>query len=227
MTDPSLRHAGESHVSDSTSDLGTQRARRVVMRGPFWSRVQRVDRCWIWMGYIYRRSGYGYWLVGKRRIMVHRVAYQLAKGPIPDGLTIDHLCRNRACVNPDHLEPVTDVVNVMRGFGPPANNARKTHCINGHEYTQENTRLWMQKNNRTRRSCRECSKERMRRIRAQDAGGMVLGVRTVCKNGHQTGGKRICKECVRLNWRNGYWRSYRFKQRGRRLKRKDTASMPT
>ena len=85
----------------------------------------------------------------------HRLAYEAAYGDIPDGLVIDHLCRNRRCINPQHLEAVTIGENALRGVGSPAQNARKTHCKRGHEFTQENTiRL-----PHDRRECRACRRE--------------------------------------------------------------------
>jgi hypothetical protein len=76
-----------------------------------------------------------------RREYAHRVAYSRAKGPIPAGFHIDHLCRNRLCVNPDHLEAVDPKTNILRGVGAPAQNALKTHCVRGHEFTPGNTHL--------------------------------------------------------------------------------------
>lgn len=81
----------------------------------------------------------------------HRVAFELIRGCIPNGLVLDHLCRNRGCVNPDHLEPVTFRENIMRGVGYTAQQARKTHCRHGHEFTVENTYVW-----RGGRICRTC-----------------------------------------------------------------------
>lgn len=92
----------------------------------------------------------------------HRAFYEHFRGPIPEGLTIDHLCRVRRCVNPDHLEPVTRGENSLRGEGPAAQNARKTHCPRGHEYTPENTRVTPQGT----RACRACARERRREERA-------------------------------------------------------------
>lgn len=99
------------------------------------------EECWQWGGTL-RPDGYGVMLVDKRRPMAHRVAYEHHLGPIPDGLTIDHLCRNKSCVNPFHMEPVTAVENVRRSDAYSAVNARKTHCNHGHEFTPENTYQW-------------------------------------------------------------------------------------
>lgn len=95
------------------------------------------DGCWQWKSL---RSGDGYGRVRhqKKDQLAHRVVYELLVGPIPEGLTLDHLCRNRGCVRPAHLEPVTLAENTRRGQGMSARNARKTHCLNGHALTSEN-----------------------------------------------------------------------------------------
>lgn len=111
----------------------------------FWTKVDKTDNCWNWVGQIHH-TGYGVIYLSRaeckdpnRRLrLVHRVAYELLEGPIPEGLTLDHLCRNRRCVNPKHLEPVTVVENVMRGFSPNAIRARRTHCCKGHPLTGYN-----------------------------------------------------------------------------------------
>jgi hypothetical protein len=105
---------------------------RPTIEQRFWSYVHFTPSCWEWTAY--RHDGYGRFNEGSRIARVHRFAYELLVGPIPDGLTIDHLCRNRACVNPAHLEPVTVKVNVLRGEGPAAQHARKTKCPQGHPY---------------------------------------------------------------------------------------------
>lgn len=114
--------------------------------------------CWEWTAALVNSDGYGaFYYDGNRSGRAHRYAYQHYIGPIPEGLTIDHLCRNRKCVNPDHLEAVTNKENLRRGESPTAINARKTHCIHGHEFTPENT-LWEKKG----RACRECKRARNR-----------------------------------------------------------------
>lgn len=101
-------------------------------------RKNESSGCWEWAGNKLR-LGYGHFKLNGKNRKAHRVSYELLKGPIPLGLTIDHLCRNTSCVNPDHLEPVTQRVNVLRSNNQAARNARKTHCKHGHEFTAENT----------------------------------------------------------------------------------------
>jgi hypothetical protein len=94
--------------------------------------------CWIWTG-SRNRGGYGHIGINRVPARTHRVAYELLRGPIPDGLQLDHLCRNRACLNPAHLEPVTNWENQLRGDTSRAANAAKTHCGRGHEFDLLNT----------------------------------------------------------------------------------------
>jgi len=123
--------------------------------------TEPVGDCIVWQGAL-DRDGYGLVSVNDHTRRAHRVAYDREVGPIPPRLTIDHLCRNRACVNVEHMEPVTVRENVLRGFGPPGMNARKTHCSKGHAFTEANTYLY-----RGSRHCRPCNNEATREYRAR------------------------------------------------------------
>lgn len=139
----------------------------------FWSKVEKQRGCWIWRGYCWP-NGYGYFKMDSlKRVGAHRVAYELLKGNIPATLTLDHLCRNRACVNPRHLEPVSLKENVLRGVGLTAQNHRKTHCQNGHPFDDTNTHI----DSKGWRWCRTCGANKQRRLRANKA-GVALGYRT-------------------------------------------------
>lgn len=136
----------------------------------FWIRVHKTDGCWVWTG---RKLGHGYGLFDNRddrtrTTLAHRVSYQLVTGKIlPSDLPLDHLCRNRCCVRPDHLEPVTTAENNRRAA------SYRTHCRRGHAYDEANT--W-----RTRegwRTCRTCHREneRARRHRENARSRGVIG----------------------------------------------------
>lgn len=127
----------------------------------FWSRVDvRRYGCWNWRG---SRTDFGYgrfWISGKFR-KAHQVAYELLVGHMPDGLVPDHLCRNPGCVRPDHLEAVTQRVNILRGVSVVAQNARRDSCINGHQFNEKNTYLYEGRH----RHCRACKNESQRKLR--------------------------------------------------------------
>lgn len=123
-------------------------------------RIDIGTGCWVWQG-ILTWKGYGEFKSEGRKFAAHRWAYQTYVGVIPHGLQIDHLCRNRACVNPGHMELVTPRENTLRGFGPSALNARKTHCKWGHPFDEANTRYV-----KRGRECFECKRrsDRIRRL---------------------------------------------------------------
>jgi len=132
----------------------------------FMSKVRKTDQCWEWVAGL-TTEGYGkFWLDG-RTTLAHRISYQLHRGPIPEGLIIDHLCRNRACVNPDHLDTVTHRTNLLRGETLAAANAAKTHCRNGHEFNDENTYVVPSDGSRMCRVCmRDTGRRRYWRLKA-------------------------------------------------------------
>lgn len=117
--------------------------------------------CWLWTAAI-DLYGYGRF-TSPNSASAYCFAYELCVGPVPVGLELDHLCGVRRCVNPNHLEPVTHEENCRRGSSPCAINARKTHCIRGHEFTEENT--WLRSEGG--RKCRQCSLDSKRRQRAR------------------------------------------------------------
>lgn len=135
----------------------------------FWSKVDKsggLEACWAWMGSI-SKKGYGmfYRASDKRWLGAHRVAYELTVGRIPEGLHIDHLCRVRNCVNPSHLEPVTPTENTLRGVGFAAQNARKTHCLEGHELAGDN--IAIRPRGGGERECKTCRSERDRKYKSK------------------------------------------------------------
>ena len=136
------------------------RLRGVPAEKRFWYDVRSIgagsDDCWEWAGYRHPR-GYGRFVANGKGFQAHRYAYEQVVGPIPDGMQIDHLCRNRACVNPVHLEPVSNRTNSLRGEGPTAENARKTECIRGHALTPDNVYVIPSTGSR---ACRRCGIER-------------------------------------------------------------------
>lgn len=172
----------------------------------FWAKVLigREDDCWEWLAGTHQ--GYGHFKIGRKTRLAYAVAYELLVGPIPnDGLVFDHLCRNRACVNPAHLERVTNTENVRRGLAGHINRS-KTRCAEGHPFSAENTYL----SRSGRRVCRTCSRRWTRELRARQrrARGALPanGIKVECKNGHAfdeantylyTNGYRSCRVCNR------------------------------
>lgn len=132
-----------------------------------WPKVDRSngpDSCWVWLA-ARGTGGYGLIKVAGRMRMAHRYVFENLVGPIPEGLQIDHLCRNRPCVNPAHLEAVTSRVNTLRGNTLQAENAAKTHCAQGHRFSPENTSI----SAIGQRKCRTCARRWSQNYRARKA----------------------------------------------------------
>ena len=171
MVDPKNAETTRARGSRLASTPSTHSSR---VSGP-WSSVRFKERttgrrhilgvevdhnkgCWLWTGRKHRASNGHYgeaWNPEKSKwVSAHRYLYEAAKGPIPPGLTIDHLCRTTLCINPEHLEAVTLRMNVLRGVGPTAVNAKKRECPMGHVYNSENTRI----GRKGYRECRPCER---------------------------------------------------------------------
>lgn len=119
----------------------------------FWEKVDQSGSCWNWLG-ARSQGSYGHFRFNGKVEKAHRVSFLLAGGTLVPGMHLDHLCRNPACVRPAHLEQVTPRVNILRGVGAAAQAARRTHCPQGHEYTEENT--YREPNNPRHRECFAC-----------------------------------------------------------------------
>lgn len=129
----------------------------------FWPKVAKGESCWLWVASTNGRQGYGIFRGGLGRdkygsrpwVLAHRFAYEVLVGPIPGGLEIDHVCRNRLCVNPAHLRVVTHRENTLAGHCPPAQQARRDLCIRGHRFDLTDKA--------GRRRCSTCDREKERR----------------------------------------------------------------
>lgn len=179
----------------------------------FWLHVIDTGSCWEWCGGAVNSKGYGHIKQGRALLKAHRVSWTLVRGPIPSGLTLDHLCRNRLCVNPDHLEAVSNRENILRGTSPTAINARKTHCQRGHELTAANIIHYPKtEHGHARRACRLCAAARRS---ARYAKARAVVVQKPCRRcGSEFEGSRAksyCGTCFRivqgeamaLRWREG------------------------
>lgn len=150
-------------TGDPEPDIPLRLKPRGTLERRFWAKVDKdgpllrpdLGACWIWLAYI---NPNGYAQIGRGgarggNMLGHRLAYELLVGPVPEGLDLDHLCRNRACVNPEHLEPVTRRENLLRGETLPADQVKRTHCKHGHPYDETNTAIHGGK-----RYCRACQR---------------------------------------------------------------------
>jgi hypothetical protein len=128
----------------------------------FWDKVDKTDGCWLWKEHV-SPTGYCNFRVGKTKEYSHRFAWEISNNAkIPKDMTVDHLCKIRHCVNPNHLEIVSRGENALRGDGPCAKNLRKKLCKRGHELTS-----YVRDDNKKYRACRVCCKLKMRRLREE------------------------------------------------------------
>lgn len=123
------------------------------------------DECWNWNGHI-GKNGYAYCTYNGKNTTAYRASWEFFIGDIPDGYEIDHLCKNPKCVNPLHLEPVPPYVNNMRSNSPASICAKKTHCLNGHEFNNQNTKLINRPNGKIDRRCKICHRIREKNRRS-------------------------------------------------------------
>lgn len=169
--------------------------------------ITDFNGCWRW-GSSITTWGYGQIYYNKKNVRAHRLFYEYYKGEIPRNLVLDHLCRVRDCVNPDHMEIVTSKENILRGVSPPSLNAKKTTCKNGHPLTSENIYHHATAKKYNSRTCRLCSS-----LKRSPNKGIK---KTHCKNGHLYSinnvskpnlrrGSRECYECAKVRNNKYYW----------------------
>lgn len=188
----------------------------------FWAKVDVIPGCcWEWSGSRNQR-GYGDFRIARSVYRAHRISRHLLVGDMDPDLDADHQCLNTSCVNPDHILPCTHEQNIARGHSPMANNKRKTHCVNGHEYTPETLKVFTM-NGRQARRCVICEqdsfarREQRRRLALLERGPLPPRRATHCKRGHEmtpdntllhgNGTIRRCLQCTRSYARERYLKS--------------------
>jgi hypothetical protein len=149
---------------------GSTRRRPLAER--FWEKVDKnPNGCWLWLA---AKNQRGYGVIGRdgvrKTMLAHRASYELNVGPIPDGKELDHLCRNPACVNPAHLQPVTHAENLGRGIWANQASSKKTHCPQGHPLSGDNLYFYASRfHPNGSRHCRACKAERQRRAKGKQS----------------------------------------------------------
>ena len=151
---PHHRHRRPYPMSASPIVPQSKPRKRRPVADRFWEKVTKIDTCWLWVGCLRHPSGYGAFYNRNTMVHAHRWSYEQVHGPIPADLQIDHLCRVRHCVNPAHLEAVTQRENLIRGEGFAGKQSRQTHCKYGHAFTEDNTYV----NSKGGRRCRTCKR---------------------------------------------------------------------
>jgi hypothetical protein len=182
---------------------------KVNKNGPVPAKRPDLGPCWLWKP-VTASGGYGQFTANGKTRLAHRAAYELLVGPIPQGLTIDHLCSVRHCVNPAHLEAVTLAENIRRARvweNGAAHQRNKTHCPYGHPYSGDNLRIASD----GKRACRECDKRYSANHRERKRAAnppRLKPLREFCVNGHSLteygvvrGGRTECRECSRAKVR--------------------------
>jgi hypothetical protein len=140
----------------------------------FWAQITKTRTCWIWNGYV-TRWGYGRFSFNGKGLAAHRLSLNLVGIETPPHLVADHICRNKLCVNPNHLRVVTQRVNSLENnFGPTEMNHRKSHCIHGHRFDRENTRTYIREGT-LRRACKTCQRRIDAAVKARKIAALKEG----------------------------------------------------
>lgn len=173
-------------------------------------KIDIENECWVWTG-CKLKQGYGRTTYKGRNVMTHRILFRLLAGDIPKKMTLDHLCNNPPCINPDHLEIVTLRENLLRGR--TGKNLEKTHCKRGHIFDEKNTYVTFSKNGYKHRSCRECARKATRAWYYKKK-NKKAGEKT--RKDNKSGHRGVLKPTYNRNWivqfRGGYVGSFKSRE---------------